>query len=776
MFSQIAKRGLAALVAALFLVSGLAATPAQAATGPSKYVEGTDPAAFLYDPLNVNRVDVTLPQDSLRALAADDVNTNQVSWQAGTAVFTSYKGVLPKMDIGLHLKGGWGSRRAISTCNISTCAVRTDTKPGVKIKFDFVPGTETQRLYGLKEITLNSMVQDPSMIRETADYRIARLAGLPAPRTGYARLFVNNVDLGLHMLIETYDKALYKRWFTSGTQHSYEGAYWQDIVNSGNKSYMNMQMKLGDETNRDDLANMAGINDLSGVDWWSEVNKYADMGELTLDWAFERFIEHWDAYSWFIINNYQVHFNGAGIMTMHPWGIDQTLQEQGGDLGVTFLGTSNQSGATVGTMFVKCMGVPQCKALYISQLAKLGAINDALKMPEFIDAVWTAVGNYVLTDRIYSSRSGEATWTKENAKTFLRTRTAAGSEFRQTVTARQLADVSLYYETPKVFVEGQQFEPLLMNNTQKEPTFKRMGSEANPTCNVDPAMGTVTALTPGWCVISVSTPQDTSTSGYHAGYAIYYLNLGKYNPTITYSPLKSIAYLRSVPFEISSNSTGELTVTTNANCTYSAGVLRATVQSGICQVNVAVAKDATHYSGTSVFKVTISKEVVSNYLISKDAGWTATTKLPYKRTINLVNKPSKVVGKCKVVGKVLTASAASGTCTVTIPGWSTSTLIYPTKTFRVVMSPNPQTWIQKVAAAVTRKKIGVAPYQLVNSLTITTTAGQEGLLSNEGDCELGEGVNSIFVQMTGPGLCTVTLEADPGFKVAAIKRVWTFTQ
>jgi hypothetical protein len=30
--------------------------------------------------------------------------------------------------------------------------------------------------------------------------------------------------------------------------------------------------------------------------------------------------------------------------------------------------------------------------------------------------------------------------------------------------------------------------------------------------------------------------------------------------------------------------------------------------------------------------------------------------------------------------------------------------------------------------------------------------------------------------MTGPGLCTVTLEADSGYKVAAIKRVWTFTK
>ena len=722
-------------------------------------------------------MDVQLPQASLRALAADDVNTNQVGWQAGTAVFTSYKGVLPQMDIGLHLKGGWGSRRAISSCTANTCQVLSNSKPGVKIKFDFAPGTETQRFYGLKEITLNSMVQDPSMLRETTAYRIARMAGLPAPRTGYVRLFVNGKDLGLHMLIETYDKAFYKRWFAAGSNKAYEGAYWQDIINSngGGKNYTSMQTKVGDPTNMDELANMANINDLSGTQWWTEVNKYADMKELTTDWAFERFIEHWDAYSWFIINNYQVHFNGGGIMTMHPWGIDQTLVDQGGDLGVTFLGSRNQSGSPAGTMMVKCLEVAQCKALYLSSLANIGSVNDTIGITSFIDQVWAVIGTSVTTDPIYSFRAGEATGTKDAAKNFLRNRTALGSEFRSTVGSRKLAEVSLYYKAPTEFVEGQTFDPLLMNNTQSEPTFLRMGSEANPTCSVDPQSGVVTALTPGYCVVSVSTPQGP-TDGYHAGYGIYYLNLGKYKATFTSTPLKSIAYGKNVPFDISSNSTGALTVETNANCTYSAGILRATASTGICIVTVSVAKDSTHYSGTTTIKINIAKDVVANYELSKEVGWEAGVKLPYRRTLTMVNKASKVTGPCKAVGKVLTATAAKGTCVVTIAAWATSTVSYPAKTFRVVVSPNPQTWVQKVSPAVTNKRLTTAPFLLISALTVTTTAGQDGDLSNEGDCELIEGSASISVQMTGPGTCTVTLEAPAGFKVGAIKRVWTFTR
>jgi len=127
---------LAVALVAVFVASGLQAAPAQAAAGPSSYVEGSEPGAFLFDPLNINTIELQMPQDSLRALAADTYS-NQVGWQAGTAVFTSYKGTLPQMNIGMHLKGGWGSRRRIATCNATSCRIVTNTKPAIKVKFNF---------------------------------------------------------------------------------------------------------------------------------------------------------------------------------------------------------------------------------------------------------------------------------------------------------------------------------------------------------------------------------------------------------------------------------------------------------------------------------------------------------------------------------------------------------------------------------------------------------------------------------------------------------------
>ena len=736
----------------------------------------------MYDPLNVNRIDLTLSQASLRALAGDTLATHtgsvQIGWQPGTAVFTSYKGTLPVMNIATHLKGGYGSRRPIATCTSVDCKVVTNAKPGIKIKFDFGPENATQRFYGLKEITLNSMVQDQSMLHEMVDYRIARSAGIPAPRAGYMRLFVNKQDLGLHMILETYDKQLYKRWFTTGTQHSYEGAYWQDIVlNSSNgvNNYATLQTKVGDELNRDDLQNIARINELTGDAWWEALNQWADVGELTRNWAFEHFIEHWDAYSWFIINNYQVHFDENGIMTMHPWGLDNTLQEGGGDTNVTYLDTQTSSGRSIGIMFTRCLQHLPCKQLYQSSLQKVGSISDAINSVNFVNEIWTAVGPTIQADPIAGGQ--QTVWAKDATKAFLSGRTKT-AEYLTAITGRRESELSLSYSAPKNFVAGTVLSPLLGMVTDKDPVFRQMGDPSTGTCTVDPVSGDITVLAPGDCVVSVSTPAGpiNNSANYHAAYSIAYVNLGKIAGEITLPPLYSLAAGTATPYEATSNSSGAITYTTNANCTYLNGKLTAKASTGTCVVTVNVAKDSTHYAATATANLTISRATVRNYSVSTEKAFVAGVKLPKGRTLTLIHKPTKVSGACSVSGTTLKALADRGNCTVVMGSWVTTSQSYVGKTFLVPMSPNPQKWVQKVAEPVSRKKLGAAKFTLANASTIMTTAGQEGFFSFLGNCDVVQTETTTYVQMTGGGVCTVTLEAGPGFKVAALRRVWSFTQ
>ena len=63
----------------------------------------------------------------------------------------------------------------------------------------FVKGA---RLFGLKEILLNNMVKDPSMIHERLAYWIGRQIGPSPPRFNHAWVTMNGTALGLYATVE----------------------------------------------------------------------------------------------------------------------------------------------------------------------------------------------------------------------------------------------------------------------------------------------------------------------------------------------------------------------------------------------------------------------------------------------------------------------------------------------------------------------------------------------------------------------------------------------
>ena len=81
------------------------------------------------------------------------------------------------------------------------------TYPGQKKSFkiktnEFVKG---RRIQGIDTLNLHNSFKDPSYVREKAYYEIAAAAGLKAPRTNYAALYVNGIYWGLYFLVEDID-------------------------------------------------------------------------------------------------------------------------------------------------------------------------------------------------------------------------------------------------------------------------------------------------------------------------------------------------------------------------------------------------------------------------------------------------------------------------------------------------------------------------------------------------------------------------------------------
>lgn len=73
------------------------------------------------------------------------------------------------------------------------------------IKIDINEYKSEQQYDGLKKFNLHNGSGDPSFIRENINYKILRLMGIKAPRTAFAKVFIDNTYIGLYRIVEQID-------------------------------------------------------------------------------------------------------------------------------------------------------------------------------------------------------------------------------------------------------------------------------------------------------------------------------------------------------------------------------------------------------------------------------------------------------------------------------------------------------------------------------------------------------------------------------------------
>ncbi len=318
-----------------------------------------DPPAAMYEPGTVDLIRLTLPpasQAELEAHPEDEYVEGSFSIaETGGTPGTIGEFSKPAM-VGIRLKGKYGSYRTLAQ------------KAGFKVKFNFEneAGEKGKKYLGLKKMTLNNMVQDPSFIHEVLAYRAFRSTGVPSPRAGYAYLEVNGEDFGLHLNIETPDDvSLEKR--VGPFQHLYEGAYGSDVNPGGAGTF---EVDEGDEEDVSDLeALIAAVNGSDPADFSTRVAPFVDLKEMTRMWAVERYLGHWDGYM--TSNNYYLLSDPAGSFQMLPWGTDQTW------------GTQSPFDEGGGTLFVKCTADASCLRMYRRSLREAAFAIDVASFDSF---------------------------------------------------------------------------------------------------------------------------------------------------------------------------------------------------------------------------------------------------------------------------------------------------------------------------------------------------------------------------------------------------------
>jgi CotH protein len=359
-------------IAPLALLAGLLLAPPSALA---------DDASFLYDPGTVSAIEMTLPQEGIEGLENEPFEYQK----GGTVVVRKTSDGTPTgleapsktfSNVEIKLKG-----------QVQGSFQDLHGKAAFKLKFK-----KAEPFFGLRKLTLNNMTQDPSMVHESLAYSAFAAAGVPASRAGYAYVWLNGVNYGLHLDVESLDtvslpKIFAVPEFNSATQHLYEAAEYGADFYPGKES--RFEVDEGEEDESDLTALIAAVDAAApSGSIPPSLAAMVDLPEMTRMWAVEKYIGHWDGYAGVGIpwepgfnehrpNNYYLYTDASGRFSMLPWGTDQTWEAtDNGGLPIEFDGQD-------GRLFDLCLEDESCAGLFSSAvenaLEKIGGLGLAAR-------------------------------------------------------------------------------------------------------------------------------------------------------------------------------------------------------------------------------------------------------------------------------------------------------------------------------------------------------------------------------------------------------------
>ena len=218
--------------------------------------------------------------------------------------------------VGLRLKGA-GSFEPI------------DKKPSFRINVDEY--VADAKFFGLKDLTLNNMHDDPSMMHERLGYWVARNAGVAASRATHAMVSLNGQPPALYSNVETVKRRMLARWFKNPDGVLYAATdvdfTHSDPVYGGRDDIPLYELK----SKVDDRSLLNGLTAalaLSSPDQaMAAAANYINVGQFQDYWAVTAVIAQFDAMPYSVPgDDYFVYGNPDDKkLYVLPWGMDETL-------------------------------------------------------------------------------------------------------------------------------------------------------------------------------------------------------------------------------------------------------------------------------------------------------------------------------------------------------------------------------------------------------------------------------------------------------------------
>lgn len=238
-------------------------------------------------------------------------------------------------------------------------------KPSFRISVDEYDPNE--RLASLKDLVLNNMANDPSMMHERLAYLVAREAGLPASRATHARVTVNGELYGLYTAVEAVKKRMLKRWFDDE-----EGPLFEAPDVDFAEQYIDTYELESGEDDRSALVGLAAALELADPDdAITAAAEHADVDQLIRFWAMCAVIGQFDSFPYSNPgDDYFVYVDPTDRkIRVLPWGMDETFFAADHDI------------LNINSVFATtCLASPDCYQAFQDQVYEVLALTEEMDL------------------------------------------------------------------------------------------------------------------------------------------------------------------------------------------------------------------------------------------------------------------------------------------------------------------------------------------------------------------------------------------------------------
>ena len=264
--------------------------------------------AFLQD--EVASISITIDPDSLLAMYNNLGNSHEFP---AAMVYTFSSGFSAYSGIGVRFRG-----------NTSLNAQKKSFKINVDKYVD-------QNFYGLSELNLIGNQNDPSLLRAKLCWDFFRDAGVPACRTSYIRVYVNETYMGVYLHVEQIDNRFADVRFDDGTGNLWKCLYGSDLNYQGTNPtlYTDDAYDLVENEFQNNYAELAQFinvlnnNPLSSLP--CELEKVFNVHDYLKIMAADMLLGNWDNYIFNKNNFYLYHNEKTGKLEYIPYDLDNTL-------------------------------------------------------------------------------------------------------------------------------------------------------------------------------------------------------------------------------------------------------------------------------------------------------------------------------------------------------------------------------------------------------------------------------------------------------------------